>query len=345
MIHTSSNATRFSVQAITCIRQQEHERTSDYSSLLAVISHSLHCNPVDPTPLCAEANKSHARHDIIMDDSLKAPAPGPNEGATGFNKHPKEGDNLLLLSRQPHPYHQQTHELFEPVFARRSSERNHQDITNDHLSPAPAYSKDSNPVNESGTEADDETYVKRLPSSKTKLHKGLRGRNEVPSGPGTPLLTPAMDGGAFDGIAFQEKVRLREEYKRHILTSRKRNRELGRRGAEVAILGSLAWLVFRKSTAAPTAAVWKNGESCFSPSSTLGYRLTSHQSYRLKLLYLQCCCLYIPCGSQFGPTRNAALSRQACHSRYLRRLIRRRFCIRRCSRLLWHFSLHQTSRM
>lgn len=193
-----------------------------------------------------------------MDDNLKPP--GPDEGATSFNKPPAEDEDLPILSRRPHPYHQQTHELLEPVFTGTSSAPIPEDVTNKQLLPIPTSSKDSTPVNESGTEADDETYVKRLPPSKARLHKGLRGRNEVPSGPGTPLLTPAFDGG-FDGIAIQEKTRLREDYKRLMFNTRKRNRELGRRGAEVAILGSLAWLVLRNSTAAPTAALWKNGES------------------------------------------------------------------------------------
>lgn len=195
-----------------------------------------------------------------MDDRLKSP--GSAEGATGFNKHQKEDDDLPILSRRPTPYHQQTHELLEPVFTRTRSVPIHQDSTDKQLLPFPLSSKDSTPVNESGTEADDETYVKRLPPSKTKLHKGLRGRNEVPSGPGTPLLTPAIDGG-FDGVAIQEKMRLREEHKRLLFNTRKRNRELGRRGAEVAILGSLAWLVLRNPQAAPTVALWRKGESCF----------------------------------------------------------------------------------
>ncbi|CAN8095601.1 unnamed protein product [Discula destructiva] len=197
-----------------------------------------------------------------MDEHLKPP--NPDEKTTGLNEESKGHEDLRLLSRSPHPYHQRAHEILEPsdnILVRASSipshREPHQDNIKDQLLPFPASSKDSTPATESGTEADDETYVKRLPPSRTKLHKGLRGRNEVPSGPGTPLLTPATDEN-LDGLAIQEQIRRREDHKRHKADQRKRNRVLGRRGAEAAILSSLAWLVVRNPAVKPVAALWEN---------------------------------------------------------------------------------------
>lgn len=192
-----------------------------------------------------------------MAENMKPP--GPDEGITAFHRDPDAAEGLCILSRSPHPYRRTTHELLEPsntVLARASSKPTRHDH---QLLPFPLFTKEPTPVTESGTEADDETYVRKLPPSRTKSNKGLRGRNEVPSGPGTPLLTPVIDGD-FEGFAAGEKIRIKEEYKRRKMTARKRNREMGRRGAEVAILGSLTWLVLRNPTVAPVAALWKHGE-------------------------------------------------------------------------------------
>lgn len=193
-----------------------------------------------------------------MDEHLKPF--GPNGSTTGFSNELKEDEGLRLLSRSPHPYHRQNYELHQPsdrVLAQATAIPTHQsDNVDDQIVPFPVFAKDTTPVTDSGTEADDETYLKRLPPFKAKLHKGLRGRNEVLSGPGTPLMTPATEG-EFNGIFAQGQSRMKDEYKRRKVDTRKRNAELGRRGAEVAILGSLTCLVM---TVEPIAALWKNGK-------------------------------------------------------------------------------------
>ncbi|KAI0424805.1 hypothetical protein F5Y09DRAFT_323432 [Xylaria sp. FL1042] len=80
-------------------------------------------------------------------------------------------DNLRSLSRSPHPYHRHTPELL--------------DTSRDTLA------RRTPPATDSGTEADDEHFLKGLPAPR-RLHKGLRGRNEASSGSSTPhLATPA----------------------------------------------------------------------------------------------------------------------------------------------------------
>lgn len=185
---------------------------------------------------------------------------GPDGATTGFSPQLKEKEALRLLSRSPHPYHRQNFELLQPsdqlVAQSASNTVLESNNAHDPPTPFPVFAKDSTPATDSGTEADDETYLKRLPPFKAKLHKGLRGHNEVLSGPGTPLLTPATEGDS-NGIFSQSHIRSKEEYKRRKADTRKRNAELGRRGAEVAILGSLAGLVLSLE---PVAALWKKGK-------------------------------------------------------------------------------------
>lgn len=194
-----------------------------------------------------------------MDENLKPL--GPDGTTSGFGHQAKENEALRLLSRSPHPYHRQNYELLQPsdrLLAQfPSNPHSESDDASEHLSHFPAFAKGSTPATDSGTEADDETYLKRLPPSKAKLHKGLRGRNEALSGPGTPLLTPATEGDS-NGISSHGQSRAKEEYKRRKSDTRKRNAALGRRAAEVAILGYLGFLVLTKE---PAAALWKKGRS------------------------------------------------------------------------------------
>ncbi|KAI0157852.1 hypothetical protein GGR57DRAFT_58347 [Xylariaceae sp. FL1272] len=81
-----------------------------------------------------------------------------------------ENENPPLLSRSPHPYHCPHADLLD---------------LSSVLPPC-----DTTPTSDSGTEADDEHFLKGLPAPR-RLHKGLRGRNELLSGLSTPLLTPA----------------------------------------------------------------------------------------------------------------------------------------------------------
>lgn len=174
-------------------------------------------------------------------------------------------DNLRLLSRSPHPYHRQKWELLEPsdrVIARAASTipTHKSDDVRDQIVTSPGFAKDSSPSTDSGTEADDENYVKRLPAPRAKLHKGLRGRPEALSGSGTPVLTPTTAEGDPDGFLLKIKGKSREEQKRRRADKARRRKELIRRGAEVLILSTLAKMVLSNPTVRPLVAVWRNGE-------------------------------------------------------------------------------------
>lgn len=177
-------------------------------------------------------------------------------------------DSLRLLSRSPHPYHRQKWELLEPsdrVITRTASAippHKSDDVRDHFLSAAPpGFAKDSSPSTDSGTEADDENYVKRLPAPKAILHKGLRGRPEALSGSGTPVLTPITAEGELDGFTLKNKGKSREHnHKRRLADNAKRKKELIRRGSEVLILSALGTLVLTNPSVRPFVAIWKTGK-------------------------------------------------------------------------------------
>ncbi|KAI5856222.1 hypothetical protein GGS23DRAFT_589089 [Durotheca rogersii] len=98
------------------------------------------------------------------------------------------GQNALrLFSRSPHPYHRPSSQLLDPSSHLYGSLDNHH---NARLA-AHGASREVTPSSDSGTEADDEHFLRGLPAPR-RLHKGLRGRNEVVSGASTPLPSPAI---------------------------------------------------------------------------------------------------------------------------------------------------------
>ncbi|KAI1802259.1 hypothetical protein F4811DRAFT_530116 [Daldinia bambusicola] len=99
---------------------------------------------------------------------------------------PPSQDALRLLSRSPHPYHRQHSELLEP-----SDRLTYATSKGDAKSLPSGVSREVTPSSDSGTEADDEHFLKGLPAPK-RSRKGLRGRNEVLSGSSTPIPSPAV---------------------------------------------------------------------------------------------------------------------------------------------------------
>ncbi|KAG9246141.1 cytidylyltransferase [Calycina marina] len=100
------------------------------------------------------------------------------------------------LSRSPHPYHKQNSEL------QYASERFPSDIRSsradsnagdeDHDSEQSILQGSREMMeNDSGTEADDEHFLKGLPAPKLRSHKGLRGQDGALSGSPSPLASPA----------------------------------------------------------------------------------------------------------------------------------------------------------
>ncbi|KAI0525713.1 hypothetical protein F5B22DRAFT_591254, partial [Xylaria bambusicola] len=150
-----------------------------------------------------------------------------------------EHDKLRSLSRSPHPYHRQISELLEP-------------------SSCYSTKRQSPPPTDSGTEADDEHYLKGLPAPR-RLHKGLRGRNEASSGASTPYLAPhdeeeirlALNAKKDRSAPSQTSALVSDKLRK------KRTKEIIRRLAELLIIGILGlcvqantrvWPVLQKSS-------------------------------------------------------------------------------------------------
>lgn len=187
-----------------------------------------------------------------MANNLKPPLGEAN----GIPNHDelKHEEGLRLLSRSPHPYHRRNDELLDPSGPLTNSIPTHPtDGLHDPQLPSPAFTKDSTPELDSGSEADDELYVKRLPAPKAALHKGLRGRHELLSETSTPLLTPTTSTYDHDGMLSRAKSRIQREEDRRQVERTRRGRELKRRGTEVLILGGLSWLVLRNPEVRPYA--------------------------------------------------------------------------------------------
>lgn len=189
-----------------------------------------------------------------MSSSLKPPRPDPISVSPNDDLDDKE--NLRTLSRSPHPYLRHKWEILEPsdsFIPRASSIPTHTPgDARDQLIPSPAFTKDSTPNTDSGTEADDEIFVKRLPAPRARLHKGLRGRPEPPSGVATPLLTPSLPDG--DLGTSRGKERKTEDEKRHRAERARRRKEIIRRTTEVLILSGLGRLVISNPTVSPIVA-------------------------------------------------------------------------------------------
>lgn len=194
-----------------------------------------------------------------MANNLKPPL-GEAYGVRNHDEF-KDEETLRLLSRSPHPYHRRNDELLDPSGPVANSIPTHPtgDVHDPQL-PSPAFTKDSTPELDSGSEADDELYVKRLPAPKAALHKGLRGRHELLSETSTPLLTPTTSTYDHDSILSRAKSKIQREEDRRQIERIRRSRELKRRGTEVLILGFLSWLVLRNPEVKPFAAEAKRGE-------------------------------------------------------------------------------------
>ncbi|KAJ6438359.1 phosphatidate cytidylyltransferase [Purpureocillium lavendulum] len=195
-----------------------------------------------------------------MPDNLAA------ESATALSNL-DDPDGLRVLSRSPHPYHHQSAELPHP------SERfslHHDGPANRNgdaglLSPTryPVFSNESSsPPSESGTEADDEHFLKGLPAPRAKLHKGLRGRNEVLSGTSTPIPSPAIleeDEAKAIGKALAKDGAA----KRRALEVRRRNKVWVRRATEAGIVGALGCMVASNHLVAPLVKGWRQDFKLF----------------------------------------------------------------------------------
>ncbi|KAB5563195.1 hypothetical protein GE09DRAFT_773523 [Coniochaeta sp. 2T2.1] len=178
------------------------------------------------------------------------PNPAPASIATITSE---DGEQLRILSRSPHPYHRNKSELLVPsdilVHKAATPVRNTSDATG-------LFSQESTPASESGTEADDEHFLKRLPAPKARLHKGLRGQNEPLSGTSTPLASPALCDQATATLIIPPRLRL-DGSRRSKGEKIRRRKEIVRRSAEVLLLASLGGLVHANQDAQPFIKLYR----------------------------------------------------------------------------------------
>ncbi|KAH6626897.1 hypothetical protein B0J18DRAFT_449481 [Chaetomium sp. MPI-SDFR-AT-0129] len=163
---------------------------------------------------------------------------------TGPANSDEDHDRLRILSRSPHPYHRLNTELLEPSDrftypgpTAAASDGNASNASSISAQPFPAFARDSPLTSESGTEADDEHFLKGLPAPKAKSSKGLRGRNEALSGTSTPLPSPAVleEEGRKKNLQVGH-VGGYERNKRGAADRVRRRKELIRRATEVLLL-------------------------------------------------------------------------------------------------------------
>jgi len=190
-----------------------------------------------------------------MPEHLQPPAAQTGPGSSDKDK---DRDSLRLLSRSPHPYHRLSSELLEPSGRITYRANTATDSSAAPSYPFPAFARES-PTSESGTEADDEHFLKGLPAPRARPHKGLRGGNEQQSGTSTPLLSP---------VVLEEEGRKThsspshggyERDKRGAAERIRRRKELIRRATEVLLLACQGGLVASNSEVRPFLRLYQRG--------------------------------------------------------------------------------------
>ncbi|KAK0651833.1 hypothetical protein B0T16DRAFT_404788 [Cercophora newfieldiana] len=178
-----------------------------------------------------------------MPERLQPPGASPQPASDAED----DREQLRILTRSPHPYHRQSSELLEPsdrlvyspnisIQAAAISTSLDGSQTPSYLLRIPSFTKDSTPASESGTEADDEHFLKGLPAPKQRLHKGIRGKNEPLSGTSTPFLSPAVLEEEGRRISLGPNPGTLDREKRNLVEKSRRRKELIRRGAEILLL-------------------------------------------------------------------------------------------------------------
>ncbi|KAG9235110.1 cytidylyltransferase [Amylocarpus encephaloides] len=189
-------------------------------------------------------------------------------------------DALRRLSRSPHPYHRQRFELLhasERVIsyapAKRSplTSKHNTDDEEQERTPVTSDSYRESTTSDSGTEADDEHFLKGLPAPKIRPHKGLRGLDGTFSASPSPLPSPAiLNGDAHKPLEFSRtlpgatsQASQEEAYQKAVDKIRhKRRVEVIRRVAETGILGFVAGLICLNPNIRQLIWSWKREFAC-----------------------------------------------------------------------------------
>lgn len=186
--------------------------------------------------------------------------PSPDRLTAPTDPEHSEATGLRLLSRSPKPYHRQSFELLEPSDRiPYNAHPNARPADRTRLVPGTNIPRDSPFVSDSGTEADDEHYLKGLPAPKARLHKGLRGRNETLSGSSSPMLSPTVPEHHVAELG--ERLPASVEVERRHNADRARQARLAiRRYVEVALVAGLVLMVISHRQVEPIVKLWFPGK-------------------------------------------------------------------------------------
>lgn len=185
-------------------------------------------------------------------------------------------DSLRRLSRSPHPYHRYKFEIFHasekfstnapPTGSPLRSAQNTDDEEQEPSSLLPeGYGEPAN--SDSGTEADDEHFLKGLPAPKFRPRKGLRGAEGTWSSTPSPLLSPAIldeyvrnvpassRRAAISAALTEEDLHRAAERYRH-----KRRVEIVRRATEAGILLFVGAILGLNKEVRQHLRLWRRGK-------------------------------------------------------------------------------------
>jgi len=179
------------------------------------------------------------------------------------------------LSRSPHPYHKQRFELpfsLERLNANGTPSLRSTQTPDDEGQGSPRGLPEEyreSPNSDSGTEADDEHFLKGLPAPKLRPHKGLRGGDGSPSSSPSPLLSPVLlegDKGTrrVPGRTSAAIGAVNEEEARKVVEKirQKRRVEVIRRATEAGILLFVGSILCLNTGVKELLWVWKRGMLC-----------------------------------------------------------------------------------
>ena len=185
-------------------------------------------------------------------------------------------DALRYLSRSPHPYHRNRFDL--PRTSEKSAVSTSSTQSSLHT-PESSGATDQETVgpgkdgyrdltnSDSGTEADDEHFLKGLPAPKLRPHKGLRGADGGLSNSPSPLLSPTvLDEGDTRTQDYRRStlptIYLNEEDSRKAVSRfRQRRRvEVVRRTTEAMLLIVLGGVISRDPNIRSVLRFWRSGK-------------------------------------------------------------------------------------
>lgn len=184
-------------------------------------------------------------------------------------------DTLRRLSRSPHPYHRQKVDIAhasENIARRTASDKSPlgsaqaTDDEQDNTASAEwTYKESAN--SDSGTEADDEHFLRGLPAPKLRPRKGLRGIEISASSSPSPLASPGIpDVEIFGAHGFFRRTTIplslqkgEERTKAAHIFREKRKIEIIRRATEVGLLVFVAGFHCSDGQVRRLLYLWRKG--------------------------------------------------------------------------------------